>query len=78
MKRVKIDFNRKESEAFYFKSSLARKIYQYYHNQIHKLISYNLNNFSQSLLVDIHGFEKVTEGVAQKSVEEFLDEQLSA
>jgi len=58
IKRVKIDFNRKESEAFHVKSSLAREIYQSYHNKIHELISYNLNKFKRSLLIDIHGFEK--------------------
>jgi len=58
IKRVKIDFNRKESEAFHVKSSFAREIYQSYHNKIHELISYNLNKFKRSLLIDIHGFEK--------------------
>jgi N-formylglutamate amidohydrolase len=58
IKRVKIDFNRKESEAYYPKSILAREIYQSYHNKIQKLISYNLNKFKRSLLIDIHGFEK--------------------
>jgi len=58
IKRVKIDFNRKESEACFSKSSLAREVYQSYHSKIHKLISYNLNKFNRSLLIDIHGFEK--------------------
>ena len=58
IKRVKIDFNRKESEAFFFKSNVAREIYQYYHSKIQELISYNLNKFKRSLLIDIHGFEK--------------------
>ncbi len=58
IKRVKIDFNRKETEAFYLKSNLAREIYQYYHNKILELISYNLKKFNRSLLIDIHGFEK--------------------
>lgn len=58
IKREYIDFNRKESEAFHVKSSLAREIYQSYHNKIHELISYNLNRFKRSLLIDIHGFEK--------------------
>jgi hypothetical protein len=56
--RKKIDFNRNESEAFNIKSTLAKEIYQYYHNKIHELISYNLVNFNRSLLIDIHGFEK--------------------
>jgi len=58
IQRVKIDFNRKESEAFNIKSNLASDIYQYYHNKIHELISFNLNKFKRSLLVDIHGFDK--------------------
>ena len=58
IKRVNIDFNRKESKAFHVKSSLAREIYQSYHNKIHELISYNINKFKRSLLIDIHGFEK--------------------
>jgi len=58
IERVKIDFNRKESEAFHKKSSLAREIYHSYHNKILELISYNLNEFKRSLLIDIHGFEK--------------------
>jgi N-formylglutamate amidohydrolase len=69
IKRIKIDFNRKESEAFYLKSSLARKIYQHYHDQIHKLISYNLNKFNQSLLIDIHGFEKAKRPKGYRDVE---------
>jgi len=35
IQRVKIDFNRKESEAFNIKSNLARNIYQNYHNKIY-------------------------------------------
>jgi len=58
IKRAKIDFNRKESESFRIKSSLAKEIYQSYHNQIRELISHNLNKFKRSLLIDIHGFEK--------------------
>ena len=58
IRRVQIDFNRRESEAYYLKSNLAKEIYQYYHNRILELISYNLNKFKRSLLIDIHGFEK--------------------
>jgi N-formylglutamate amidohydrolase len=69
IKRVKIDFNRKESEAFYLKSSLAKEIYHYYHNQIKKLISYNLKTFNRSLLIDIHGFEKSKRPKGYRDVE---------
>jgi len=69
IKRVKIDFNRKESDAYYSKSSLAREIYQSYHNMIHKLISYNLNKFKRSLLIDIHGFEKAKRPKGFRDVE---------
>lgn len=69
IKRVKIDFNRKESEAYYSKSILAREIYQSYHNKIHKLISYNLNKFKRSLLIDIHGFEKAKRPKGFRDVE---------
>ncbi|MCK4381928.1 MAG: N-formylglutamate amidohydrolase [Candidatus Lokiarchaeota archaeon] len=69
IKRVKIDFNRKESEAYYPKSILAREIYQSYHNKIHKLISYNLNKFKRSLLIDIHGFEKAKRPKGFRDVE---------
>jgi N-formylglutamate amidohydrolase len=69
IKRVKIDFNRKESEAFHVKSSLAREIYQSYHNKIHELISYNLNKFKRSLLIDIHGFEKTKRPKGFRDVE---------
>ncbi len=69
IKRVKIDFNRKESEAFHVKSSLAREIYQSYHNKIHELIFYNLNKFKRSLLIDIHGFEKIKRPKGFRDVE---------
>ncbi|MBY9020840.1 MAG: N-formylglutamate amidohydrolase [Candidatus Lokiarchaeota archaeon] len=58
VERLKIDFNRKESEAFHAKSSLAKNIYQFYHDRINELISYNLSEFKRSLLIDIHGFDK--------------------
>ncbi len=69
IKRLKIDFNRKESEAYYSKSILAREIYQSYHNKIHKLISHNLNKFKRSLLIDIHGFEKAKRPKGFRDVE---------
>ena len=67
--RSKIDFNRKESEAFQEKSNLARKIYHSYHNKIHELISYNLTKFKRSLLIDIHGFEKAKRPKGFRDVE---------
>ena len=69
IKRVKIDFNRKETEAFYSKSSLAREIYQTYHNKMLELIFYNLNKFNRSLLIDIHGFEKTQKPKGFRDVE---------
>ncbi len=69
IKRVKIDFNRKETEAFYLKSNLAREIYQNYHDKILELISYNLKKFNRSLLIDIHGFEKSKRPKGYRDVE---------
>lgn len=69
IKREKIDFNRRESEAFYLESSLARKIYQFYHNRVQELISYNLNKFKRSLLIDVHGFEKSKRPKGYRDVE---------
>lgn len=69
IKREKIDFNRKELEAFYLGSNLARKVYHYYHNQVQELISYNLNKFKRSLLIDVHGFEKSKRPKGYRDVE---------
>ena len=69
IKRLKIDFNRKETEAFSLKSNMAREIYQYYHNKILELISYNLKKFDRSLLIDIHGFEKSKRPKGYRDVE---------
>ncbi len=69
VERVKIDFNRKESEAFHVKSNLAREIYQSYHNKIRELISYNLTKFKRSLLIDIHGFDKANRPKGFRDVE---------
>jgi len=69
VERLKIDFNRKESEAFHTKSSLAKEIYQFYHLKINELISYNLNKFKRSLLIDIHGFDKAKRPTGFRDVE---------
>jgi len=69
VERLKIDFNRKESEAFHKKSSLAKEIYQFYHSKINELISYNLNEFKRSLLIDIHGFERAKRPKGFRDVE---------
>jgi N-formylglutamate amidohydrolase len=58
IRRSKIDMNRIEIEAFSENSSLAKKIYQFYHDKIRELIYYNLMMFNYSLLLDCHGFEK--------------------
>ncbi len=55
--RSKIDLNREERHAYVQNSSLAEKIYQFYHKKIKELILENINSFNNSLLIDIHGFE---------------------
>jgi N-formylglutamate amidohydrolase len=69
VERLKIDFNRKELEAFHVKSSLAKELYQFYHSKIRELISYNLNAFQRSLLIDIHGFDKANRPRGFRDVE---------
>ncbi len=58
VRRSKVDLNRNESEAYNQNSSLARKIYRFYHRKIQELVNYNISKFGRSLLLDIHGFEK--------------------
>ncbi|MHA1987326.1 MAG: hypothetical protein ACW98D_11845 [Promethearchaeota archaeon] len=58
VRRSKIDLNRTETEAFNPRSVIAREIYISYHNKIREFVRDNLNFFSRSLLIDIHGFEK--------------------
>ncbi len=58
IRRSKIDLNRKEGEAFNTSSTLAKDLYQLYHKTLKSLILENLRSFNQSLLIDIHGFEK--------------------
>jgi N-formylglutamate amidohydrolase len=69
IKRIKIDFNRKETDAFHSKSNLAREIYYNYHNKILELINSNLNKYNRSILIDIHGFEKVKRPKGFRDVE---------
>ncbi len=69
VERLKIDFNRKKSEAFHAKSSLAKEIYQFYHSKISDFITYNLNEFHRSLLIDIHGFDKANRPRGFRDVE---------
>lgn len=57
VRRNKIDLNRPENEAYDINSSLARQIYQFYHEKIRQFVTENLQNFHYSLLIDIHGFE---------------------
>jgi len=57
VRRNKIDLNRSEDKAHDINSSLARQIYQFYHDKIRQLITENLKIFHYSLLIDIHGFE---------------------
>lgn len=56
--RSKIDLNRVKSEAYNQGSTFAKELYRFYHKKIKELITYNLENFNSSLLIDIHGFEK--------------------
>ena len=67
--RIKIDFNRKPSKAFNRESNMAKKLYQSYHKTLLDLISYNLDKFNRSLLVDIHGFEKKKRPIGFRDVE---------
>jgi len=56
--RSRVDLNREEFNAYNKKSKLAKEIYRFYHNKVKEIVSYNLESFNRSLLVDIHGFEK--------------------
>ena len=57
VRRNKIDLNRPENKAHDISSSLARQIYQFYHEKILQFVTENLKIFHYSLLIDIHGFE---------------------
>lgn len=67
--RIKIDFNRKPSKAFNRESNMAKNLYHFYHKTLLDLISYNLDKFNRSLLVDIHGFEKKKRPIGFRDVE---------
>lgn len=58
VRRSNIDLNREESRAYVNDSILAKAIYNFYHGKIKELISFNINTFDRSLLIDVHGFEK--------------------
>jgi N-formylglutamate amidohydrolase len=72
IRRSKIDFNRKESEAYSHNSFIAREIYSFYHNKIQEWIEYNLKEFNRSMLLDIHGFEKKNRPQGFRDVEIIL------
>jgi N-formylglutamate amidohydrolase len=57
VRRNKIDLNRPDEEAHEINSSIARQIYQFYHEKIRQFITENLQKFHYSLLIDVHGFE---------------------
>ena len=57
VRRSKIDLNRSKFEAYDLNSTLAREIYQHYHEKIKELVCDNIKNFQYSLLIDVHGFE---------------------
>ncbi|MHA2009620.1 MAG: hypothetical protein ACXABO_19730 [Promethearchaeota archaeon] len=58
VRRSKIDLNRDGTEAYFQESTLAKKIYDFYHSKINQIILDNLQVYGRSLLIDIHGFEK--------------------
>jgi len=58
VRRSKIDLNRDETEAFNPSSVIAKEIYNAYHNKVGGFVMNNLKLFNNSLLIDIHGFEK--------------------
>ncbi|TFG30466.1 MAG: hypothetical protein EU532_00750 [Promethearchaeota archaeon] len=75
VRRSKLDLNRKETEAFFPNSLLAKNIYHYYHKKIRELINYNLKLHNYSLLIDIHGFEKHKRPSGYRDVEIVLGTQ---
>ena len=58
VRRSKVDLNRDKSEAYNQNSFLAREIYNFYHTKIQEWVFNNLDMYSRSLMIDIHGFEK--------------------
>ncbi|MHA1282670.1 MAG: hypothetical protein ACTSQG_11850 [Promethearchaeota archaeon] len=58
IRRSKIDFNRPKTHAFEKSSVLAKKIYDYYHEQLKIIIQSNIIKYGRSILIDVHGFEK--------------------
>jgi len=56
--RSRLDLNREEFTAYNEKSKLAKELFRFYHNKVKEMVSYNIEIFNRSLLVDIHGFEK--------------------
>ncbi|MFX1499090.1 MAG: hypothetical protein ACFFBH_16355 [Promethearchaeota archaeon] len=70
--RSKIDINRKEAEAYDNSSILAKELYRYYHNKVKDLIFYNLLKFNRSIMIDIHGFEKINIPMGYRDVDIIL------
>ncbi len=69
IRRSKIDLNRKEEEAYFSDSLIAKEIYQFYHNKIKDFINFNLKSFNRSLLIDLHGFDKAKRPPGFRDVE---------
>lgn len=72
VRRSKIDLNREEENAFNKSSSIAKQIYQLYHDKIKEFILYNLKTFNKSILLDLHGFEKHKRPPGYRDVEVVL------
>ena len=72
VRRKQIDLNRKQSEAYSPDSHLAEKFYLFYHGKIKELILENINKFNNSILLDLHGFEKDKRPQGYRDVEIIL------
>jgi N-formylglutamate amidohydrolase len=72
IRRKQIDLNREQSEAYSPDSNLAEKFYLFYHDKIKELILENINKFDNSILLDLHGFEKDKRPQGYRDVEIIL------
>ncbi|MBD3256328.1 MAG: hypothetical protein GF383_14615 [Candidatus Lokiarchaeota archaeon] len=61
--RCKVDFNRppRSHSAFNHDSDRAKKIHQYYHDQIDRLYKECIDQHGRCLFIDLHGFTKPQE-----------------
>ncbi len=72
VRRNKIDLNRKPTEAYNQNSSIAKDIYNFYHNTINNIVMRNIKLFNRSLLIDVHGFEKEKRPIGFRDVDIIL------